>query len=35
MLTESSRQNDFPSLAGKIYLNTAAEGVPPLAVGKR
>jgi selenocysteine lyase/cysteine desulfurase len=34
MLTESSRQKDFPSLAGKIYLNTAAEGVPPLAVGE-
>lgn len=34
MLTESSRQKDFPSLAGKTYLNTAAEGVPPLAVGE-
>ncbi|HXT59174.1 MAG TPA: aminotransferase class V-fold PLP-dependent enzyme [Pirellulales bacterium] len=32
MLTESSRQQDFPSLAGRTYLNTAAEGVPPLAV---
>ena len=32
MLTESSRQKDFPSLAGRTYLNTAAEGVPPLAV---
>ena len=34
MLTESSRQKDFPSLAGRTYLNTAAEGVPPLAVGE-
>lgn len=34
MLTEASRQKDFPSLAGKTYLNTAAEGVPPLAVGE-
>lgn len=34
MLTETSRQKDFPSLAGKTYLNTAAEGVPPLAVGE-
>jgi cysteine desulfurase / selenocysteine lyase len=33
MLTESSRLKDFPSLAGKTYLNTAAEGIPPLAVG--
>ncbi len=34
MLTDASRQKDFPSLAGKTYLNTAAEGVPPLAVGE-
>lgn len=34
MLTESSRQKDFLSLAGRTYLNTAAEGVPPLAVGE-
>lgn len=34
MLTESSRQRDFPSLAGITYLNTAAEGIPPLSVGK-
>lgn len=33
MLTESSRQRDFPSLAGMTYLNSAAEGIPPLAVG--
>lgn len=32
MLTPELRRRDFPSLAGKIYLNTAAEGVPPLAV---
>lgn len=32
MLTESTRQRDFPSLAGRVYLNTAAEGIPPLAV---
>src|SRR6187401_1159344 len=34
MLTESSRQRDFPPLAGMTYLNTAAEGIPPLSVGK-
>lgn len=34
MLTETSRQKDFPSLTGRTYLNTAAEGVPPLAVGE-
>jgi cysteine desulfurase/selenocysteine lyase len=32
MLTESSRQHDFPSLMGKIYLNSAAEGIPPRQV---
>lgn len=32
MLTPESRQRDFPSLTGRIYLNTAAEGIPPLAV---
>ncbi|MFO0818400.1 MAG: aminotransferase class V-fold PLP-dependent enzyme [Pirellulales bacterium] len=32
MLTAESRSRDFPSLAGKTYLNTAAEGIPPLAV---
>lgn len=32
MLTDSTRQRDFPSLAGRVYLNTAAEGIPPLAV---
>lgn len=32
MLTAESRRRDFPSLDGRIYLNTAAEGIPPLAV---
>lgn len=32
MLTESSRRNDFPSLTGKSYFNTAAEGIPPTVV---
>lgn len=34
MLTEQTRHADFPSLAGMTYLNTAAEGIPPLAVGE-
>ena len=34
MLTPASRSRDFPSLAGRTYLNTAAEGIPPLAVGE-
>jgi cysteine desulfurase / selenocysteine lyase len=32
MLTDATRRRDFPSLAGMVYLNTAAEGIPPLAV---
>jgi len=32
MLDEASRQRDFPSLADRCYLNTAAEGIPPLPV---
>ena len=32
MLTPADRRRDFPSLDGRAYLNTAAEGVPPLAV---
>jgi cysteine desulfurase / selenocysteine lyase len=32
MLDESSRRRDFPSLDGMTYLNTAAEGIPPLPV---
>lgn len=34
MLTPESRRRDFPALAGKAYLNTAAESVPPLCVGE-
>ena len=34
MLTPSQRQRDFPSLNGITYLNTAAEGIPPRAVGE-
>lgn len=32
MLTVESRRQAFPSLAEMVYLNTAAEGIPPLAV---
>jgi selenocysteine lyase/cysteine desulfurase len=32
MLTEETRRRSFPSLEGLVYLNTAAEGIPPLAV---
>src|SRR5262245_4041062 len=32
MLTEASRRRSFPSLDGMVYLNTAAEGIPPLEV---
>ena len=32
MLTDATRARDFPSLDGMVYLNTAAEGIPPLAV---
>jgi len=34
MLTESQRHRDFPSLSTMTYLNTAAEGIPPVAVGE-
>ena len=34
MLTDESRERDFPSLAGRVYLNTAAEGIPPRAVAE-
>lgn len=34
MLDESSRRRDFPTLEGMTYLNTAAEGIPPLVVGQ-
>lgn len=33
MIDAEAIKRDFPSLEGKIYLNTAAEGIPPLAVG--
>lgn len=32
MLDVFSRVRDFPSLQGMIYLNSAAEGIPPLCV---
>jgi selenocysteine lyase/cysteine desulfurase len=32
MLTPESRLRDFPTLADRAYLNTAAEGIPPLSV---
>ncbi len=32
MLTQESRLLDFPSLKDRIYLNTAAESIPPLVV---
>ena len=34
MLDDTSRSRDFPSLDGMTYLNTAAEGIPPLAAGE-
>ena len=34
MLTSTSRQASFPTLAQMTYLNTAAEGIPPLEVGE-
>ncbi len=34
MLTAETRRRDFPSLEGKAYFNSAAEGIPPLAVGE-
>ena len=32
MLTDETRQRDFPSLSNRTYLNSAAEGIPPPAV---
>lgn len=32
MLTDSTRNADFPSLKSRTYLNTAAEGIPPRPV---
>lgn len=34
MLTDATRLRDFPALTGITYLNTAAESIPPLAVGE-
>jgi selenocysteine lyase/cysteine desulfurase len=34
MLDEYTRRQDFPSLANMTYLNTAAEGIPPVVVGE-
>jgi cysteine desulfurase/selenocysteine lyase len=33
MLTPESRRRDFPSLDGRAYFNSAAEGIPPQSVG--
>lgn len=32
MLTARSRERDFPGLEKRVYLNTAAEGIPPTCV---
>ncbi|NCA18212.1 MAG: aminotransferase class V-fold PLP-dependent enzyme [Actinobacteria bacterium] len=32
MLSAASRLKDFPSLANRVYLNSAAEGIPPQQV---
>jgi len=34
MLTPKTRARDFPGLEKRIYLNTAAEGIPPTCVGE-
>ncbi len=34
MIDPATIQRDFPSLGGRIYLNTAAEGIPPRATGQ-
>src|SRR5712692_4598572 len=34
VLDETSRRHAFPSLEGMTYLNTAAEGIPPLVAGE-
>jgi cysteine desulfurase / selenocysteine lyase len=34
MLTPETRERDFPTLSGMTYLNTAAEGIPPVVVGE-
>src|SRR5918993_634882 len=33
MLTEATRLRDFPALSAMVYLNTAAESIPPACVG--
>lgn len=33
MITPEAIRRDFPALSGKCYLNTAAENIPPVAVG--
>jgi selenocysteine lyase/cysteine desulfurase len=32
LLTDNTRKTDFPWLAGRTYLNTSAEGIPPRQV---
>ncbi|HEX7009571.1 MAG TPA: aminotransferase class V-fold PLP-dependent enzyme [Phycisphaeraceae bacterium] len=32
MLMPATRERDFPHLADRVYLNTAAEGIPPIEV---
>jgi cysteine desulfurase / selenocysteine lyase len=34
MFNDSSRYRTFPTLQGMVYLNTAAEGIPPAVVGE-
>lgn len=34
MLAPESRSRDFPGLNGMVYLNSAAEGIPPREVGQ-
>src|SRR3954468_18638666 len=34
MLTEATRLQDFPTLEGMAYLNTAAESIPPRCTGE-
>jgi len=34
MLDTATRAREFPTLAHSVYLNTAAEGIPPLVVGE-
>lgn len=34
MLDAATRARDFPTLGEIVYLNTAAEGIPPLVVGE-